>query len=559
MLAGIESGCNTFIVHHHVILDFLDIFLEAHDLASYRNPNKYVVLLLEDHASNDLLDSIRNHPCLWEIMNFLVCQPARGGSVIELLSHRFIDYGKGFAWHLVDRYHTEEHAFDFGNVLFPDRTLNLLGRSIRVATFNVNPHIFLSMDDAGNSRVKLENHSYLLDGLNGFLLVEFCRRRNCTIDLVVDSKNMWGVIQPNRTGNGIIGNLVERRADLGIGALSNWHHCYSFLTFSAPVQRGGVTCLTPKPNLLPRWKVIAMVFLTSVYLSIIGTFVCSVAIYTTIFRYSMKNPLTKSIVWNALNVLAVFLLQSTSNFRNRSVSETIFSVALLLFSLNIAAIYSGKYASLRTIPLYESAINTLEDLAKSGIPWLQAHEAWSYSLLLSKNPTIMKLVSLFKVYPIPKLHQIADQGGSAFAMGRLSNGHLMLGDWINAGNIHRYQLMRDDLYYEHEIAMATKTWPLIEKFNELLHQTASGLLLRPQELRIMYQHNDYYVQTVGLNSHVRAAYEPRALALEDVFGGLIVLGFGLLCAGVAFVTEVWVGKSPTVDPNDENSEKYLYE
>lgn len=128
-----------------------------------------------------------------------------------------------------------------------------------------------------------------------------------------------------------------------------------------------------------------MVFLTSVYLIIIGTFVCSVAIYTTIFRYSMKNPLTKSIVWNALNVLAVFLLQSTNNFRNRSVSETIFSVALLLFSLNIAAIYSGKYASLRTIPLYESAINTPGDLAKSGIPWLQAHEAWSYSLLLSKN------------------------------------------------------------------------------------------------------------------------------------------------------------------------------
>lgn len=146
MLAGIESGCNTFIVHHHVILDFLDIFLEAHDQASFRNPNKYVVLLLEDQASNDLLDSIRNHPCMWEIMNFLVCKPARGGSVIELLSHRFIDYGKGFAWHLVDRYHTEEHAFDFGNVIFSDRTLNLLGRSIRVATFNVNPHILMMQE-----------------------------------------------------------------------------------------------------------------------------------------------------------------------------------------------------------------------------------------------------------------------------------------------------------------------------------------------------------------------------------------------------------------------------
>ncbi|EAT48965.1 AAEL000063-PA [Aedes aegypti] len=354
---------------------------------------------------------------------------------------------------------------------------------------------------------------------------------------------MWGVIHPNRTGNGIIGNLVERRADIGLGAISSWYHCYSFLTFSSPDQRGGVTCLTPKPNLLPRWKIVAMVFLTSVYLIIFGTFMCSVIIYTIIFQCSRKKPLENSVVWNAFNVFAVFLLQSTNNIRNRSVSETVLSVALLLFSLNIAAIYSGKYASLRTIPLYEKEVNSLEDLAESGIPWLQAHEAWTYSLLLSKNPAVMKLVSHFKVYPAPKLHQIADQGGSAFAMGRLHNGHLMLGDWINSGNIHNYQLMRGDLYYEHEVAMATKTWPLIEKFNELLHLTASGLLLRVQELRIMYQHNDYYVQTGALSSHEREPYQPEALAVEDVFGGLIVLGCGSLCAGVTFVIEVWLYNS----------------
>lgn len=136
-----------------------------------------------------------------------------------------------------------------------------------------------------------------------------------------------------------------------------------------------------------------MVFLTSVYLIIFGTFMCSVIIYTIIFQCSRKKPLENSVVWNAFNVFAVFLLQSTNNIRNRSVSETVLSVALLLFSLNIAAIYSGKYASLRTIPLYEKEVNSLEDLAESGIPWLQAHEAWTYSLLLSKNVLLIVILS----------------------------------------------------------------------------------------------------------------------------------------------------------------------
>ncbi|XP_021705691.1 uncharacterized protein LOC110677943 isoform X2 [Aedes aegypti] len=370
--------------------------------------------------------------------------------------------------------------------------------------------------------------------------MEFCRRRNCTIDLVVDSVNMWGVINPNRTGNGILGNVVERRADLGIGALSSWYHCYQYLAFSFAYERGGVTCVVPKPKQLPRWKEVAMGFTTSVYMTIFVTFCCTVVVYMLIVRLTIQEPLERTFAWNVLNVLAIYLLQATNIVRSRSVSETLLSVAVLIFSMNLATIYLGKYASLRTIPMYEPAIDTKEELAKSGITWMQAHEAWSYSLRLSDNPTEVSLCSNFKVDVPPMLAQIADQGNSAFALARLHNGHLMLGDWINAGNIHKYQLMQNDLYYEHEVAMATKTWPLMERFNELLGQASDASLLLLQEYQNIFQYNDYYVQMVALNSHVRQPNEPKPLAMEDVMGGFIILGSGLLCASVNFMIEVWI-------------------
>ncbi|KXJ69462.1 hypothetical protein RP20_CCG026946 [Aedes albopictus] len=410
MLDGIESGCNTFIIHHHVILDFLDVFVDIHDQANYRNPNKYVLFLMEEPASDDFLESIRAHSSEIGLVN--------GDQV------------------------------------------------------------------------------YSVNGPNGFLLVEFCKKRNCSIELVVDSVHMWGEIYPNRTGNGILGNVVERRADFGIGAISSWYHCFEYLSFSFAFQKGGVTCLVPKPKQLPRWKEIAMAFSTYVYLITIVSFCFVVAIYMLIVRFSVRSRFEKSIVWNALNVLAIYLLQSTSVVRNRSVSESLLSVTVLIFSLNLATIYSGKYASLRTIPMYEPAIDSKDDLAKSGIPWVQIHEAWAYDFSMSENP-------------------LCD---AAFASARMHNGHLMLGEWIDAGNIHKYQLMKNDLYYVLKVAMSTKTWPLLERFNDLLSRTAEGLLLMVHERKNIYRYNDYYVQVVALNSHIRGENKPTALAIEDVLG-----------------------------------------
>ncbi|XP_055633893.1 uncharacterized protein LOC129774210 [Toxorhynchites rutilus septentrionalis] len=285
---------------------------------------------------------------------------------------------------------------------------------------------------------------YEIYGNDGLLVTEFCRRYNCSVELIIDEINQFGTIHPNKTGNGILGNLVERRADIGFGGLSSWHGPLKYLSFSKPIQRDSVTCLTPKP----------------------------------------------------------------------------------------------RNASLRTVPIFGPSIDTKDDLAQSDLTWWQTHEAWVFSLILSENPTIKKLVSNFRSGSPSVLQELADQGNVAFAIGRLNKDHLLLGEWFTARNIHEYQVMREDLYEEYEISMATKTWPLMEQFDTLTMRTEEATIRYYQELNAIYESSDYDVQTAATNSRLQEPYTPHALNKDDLLGGFFIVCLGSIVAVIVFAIEL---------------------
>lgn len=185
LLAGIESGCNSFLVYHHAVLDFLDVFIKVHDQAGYRNANKHIIFLMEHPATDGMLESIRGHSSMREIINLLIFQPTYNESSVDLLTHRFTNTGQDVEWYLVDRYTIDNHSFSMGHQLFPDKTLDWMGKAIRVATFDINPHIFMVKPEIETPVIKYDNQAYSLNGPNGILLMEFARRHNCSIELIV--------------------------------------------------------------------------------------------------------------------------------------------------------------------------------------------------------------------------------------------------------------------------------------------------------------------------------------------------------------------------------------
>ncbi|XP_055633896.1 uncharacterized protein LOC129774213 [Toxorhynchites rutilus septentrionalis] len=539
LLAGVELGCNVFIVHQDSIIGFMDQFIECHDEATYRNPDKYIILLMDGAQFDEpiLVNKLCDHPNLLEIMNLLILRPTANMESIELLTHRYVGpVEQSTDLLLVDIFGIGNNTFRYGNQFFPDKISNLQGKSIRLATFDIVPHIILQKSESGGPLVKLGNQAYDMDGVDGRLMVEFCQRYNCSVELIIDEVNMWGRIDANRTGNGILGNLAERRADVGLGAIGNWYEPLKFLTISQSTQKGAVTCLTPKPMPQPPWRVIFIAFSVPVWISTIAVYFIIVFMHFLMDQLGQTKKRQYNIARYCFDTFAIFLLQ-TAHLRKQKVSDVLLSVSLLLFAFNLGNIYSSKNASLRTVPLFEPSIDTLDDLAQSGLIWLQTHEAWILALLLSENPKVKTLISNFQAQPPSVLREMADRGNVAFVMGRLEHGHLMLGEWITAENIQKYQLMKEDLYYVYTVSMATKTWPLMGQFNKLTLRKAEVRLRHYQELEIIYKCSDYYVQTAAINSRLRESYKPRTLELIDLLGGFITLLFGVLASLIAFMIE----------------------
>lgn len=78
----------------------------------------------------------------------------------------------------------------------------------------------------------------------------------------------WGIIYDNKTGNGIIGAVVERRADIGVGALYVWYHESLFLALSRPISRTGITCIVLKPKLVSGWFIAVSPFSSWLWLAV---------------------------------------------------------------------------------------------------------------------------------------------------------------------------------------------------------------------------------------------------------------------------------------------------
>lgn len=78
-----------------------------------------------------------------------------------------------------------------------------------------------------------------------------------------------------------------------------------------------------------------------------------------------------------------FFIQSQnydSNWRVRIVTVWILATGLILTNA-----YSAGLASAFTLPMYEKSIDTIQDIIDRDVEWGATHDAWVYSLTLSKE------------------------------------------------------------------------------------------------------------------------------------------------------------------------------
>ncbi|KYB26332.1 Serine protease easter-like Protein [Tribolium castaneum] len=305
--------------------------------------------------------------------------------------------------------------------------------------------------------------------------VQFALKYNMTPVPVINEKDYWGDIFPNWSGNGLLGNLVDDKADVGFSALYTWEFCYHFLELSKPLVRTGITCLVPAPKLSERWLTPLFSYSSYLWFCIILTLVIAIFVLSLVlFCYNhnktlnLNYPLKRKTTYihfleSAVTIVLKPVFQQSLTLRELpiEIASKLLMGLVLLLALFLTSSYGSGLATVMTIPTYENAINTVEDFANSGLDWGATQDAWIMSIQNAEEQRYVKIVSKFHPISEEELFQFSKSGKFGFSIERLPFEDYAIGDYIKEDVIDNFHLMKEDLYWEQCVIMLRKNSVLL--------------------------------------------------------------------------------------------------
>ncbi|XP_055694767.1 uncharacterized protein LOC129796671 [Lutzomyia longipalpis] len=551
----VDLGCQAWIVDDVRVNKFLDTYGEIVETTEQRPQRVHMIFHL-NNTQEEHLHQILSHRTLEDVPNVLLVIPStrdddeNDGESFDLVTSSFA--GRFNNTHPIVLDHFGAANFARNTNLFPDKLSNLQRRNLRLALFNYKPYTTVQHVAPGSGNANAmgtdEELTLFLDGTEVLMFQEFCIRHNCTLLISEDEEGQWGVIYENRTGDGLTGAVVERRAEVSVGAIYMWYYESTFLTLSTMISRTGVTCIAPKPALLPGWLTPVLPFSMQLWIAVLISFLLGIIIMQFLAKYrkstaleasSSEQSFTKSI----LMVAEIYLMQSVK-FIERKLVERILFGCILLTGWFIGNVYGSGLSSVMTIPRYLAPIDTSLQLAQSGMEWSGTHDAWTFSIQSATNHIMVTLVNTFHVYSYEDLRHRSERADIALGIERLQYGHFAIGDYIQEDILDNYQIMIEDIYWEYCIAMSYKTWSLMPKFDLLVMEVAQSGIQKYWELVVVQRHLNNKVQLGVAQSRHHDNLGPVSLQPKNLLGLFAVWAFGMILALIVFIIEVSCCRKP---------------
>ncbi|PSN35958.1 Ionotropic receptor 41a1 [Blattella germanica] len=516
-------------------------------LARFVNePSSYIALSKPrtDEQINDA-KCFMTFPCLEEnIANTNDTMNAvQHGHAIELLTHKFVGRNP-FSEIVLDVWIND--SFLNYNDLFPDKISNLKGKHLKCSSMPYIPYTVFTENEQIYSGSELQ------------IILELSKKINFTWEIVTDD-HLWGTIWPNGTGNGVVGKVAGKQADFGIAGLYPWFSTYQWADFSHVHTTSSIVCMAPKPHMRPRWislylplsqnlwsaviTALALISFTNYYLHKAS------AMYLVLIKCCKSVTDTSAfesfntIINSFLTTLGMFFQQPPPNKVTVIGPLRLFILCVLIFCLFISSVYSGGLASILTIPRFESPIDTREELAESGLPWVNVHEAWVWSLLDSEDDVSKTLVRNFQIHSEEEMTKEATQGKTVFSLEKFNSGLYSIPEHINEETIQTLRVMKEELYGGHVILIAQKSSPYIKHLNELVDHLYESGILRYWESKVLREFLSQRLQIAVAQSVILNTQNgPTKLLTDHLQGAFIMLLLGISLASLSFLVEMVTAK-----------------
>lgn len=206
------------------------------------------------------------------------------------------------------------------------------------------------------------------------------------------------------SGDGALGMLINRKADICIGAMYSWYEDYTYLDLSMYLVRSGITCLVPAPLRLTSWYLPLEPFKETLWAAIL---LCLCAEATgLVLAYKSEQALYvlpgyREGWWTCTSfgvctTFKLFISQS-GNSKAYSLTVRVLLFACFLNDLIITSIYGGGLASILTIPSMDEAADTVTRLRFHRLQWAANSEAWVSAIRASDEVSVLMKINIILV------------------------------------------------------------------------------------------------------------------------------------------------------------------
>ncbi|XP_030021609.1 glutamate receptor ionotropic, NMDA 1 isoform X2 [Manduca sexta] len=517
-----EEGCSDYIVRFQNPQNFMNAFEKVNHLGKVRRSDRKLIFLSipDVNYRNQALEMLSKVECSFvaNILLVLTSDENQCGESFDFVTHKYVGPDSEVNEPLLlDHWNACTQQFDRKANLFPHDMTNMKGKTLKVSCFTYKPYVLLDLDPAVAPLGR--------DGMELRIVEEFCRWINCNVVIINEDKDQWGEIYENQTGIGIIGSVVEDRADMGITALYSWYEEWQAMDFSISCIRTAITCLAPAPRILASWEMPLLPFSKLMWLAVVITFIYAAIGLLMAQKWSSNKAL--------LIVFGILISQSQhkigDSWRVRSVIGWLLVAGMILVNA-----YGAGLASTFTVPKYESSIDTVQDIVDRNMEWGATHDAWIFSLTLSPEPLVKKLVSQFRIHSFEELKKKSFTRSMAFSIEKLP-----AGEYITKDAVLDMQLMLEDFYYEQCVIMMRKSSPYTEKISQLVGRLHESGLMLAWETQVALKYLDYKVQVeVKLSRSKNDVSVTEALNIKLVEGVFILYLIGVISAVILFIGEV---------------------
>ncbi|XP_033240329.1 uncharacterized protein Ir76a isoform X1 [Drosophila pseudoobscura] len=382
-----------------------------------------------------------------------------------------------------------------------------------------------------------------IDGTEVRLMMLFCELHNCTIQVDTTETGDWGGIYSNGTGYGLLGMVLDRRNDYGIGGLYFWYEAYQFMDMTHFIGRSGVTCLVPAPHHLISWTMLLRPFQPMLWLCVMVCLLLEIlglCLTRRFEHWTRAQTWVESLRFGFGSALKLFVNQSTSYITSSNSLRTVL-LASYLIDIILTTVYSGGLAAILTLPTMEEAPDSRQRLYDHKLIWTGTSQAWIATIdKRSADPVLLGLMEHYRVSDAAQISDYARSEQMGFVVERLMYGHVGNTELIANESLERLKLMVDDIYFALTAAFVPRLWPHLEAYNNFIMAWISSGLDKFWEWKIAAQYMNAHRQNRILASQrLNLEIGPVKLGIDNIIGLIMLWCFGLICSLLTFVGELW--------------------